>query len=111
VPVNPADTSTTETADDRAERVREVILEQVAAAWSAWNRDQSRLPLSNQPQAPRERRIKVVIPPLANCSAREADAVAVEMMASGEIVEVEFTHNKGARIGLRPGKHDERERP
>jgi len=49
VPVNPADTSTTETADDRAERVREVILEQVAAAWSAWNRDQSRLPLSNQP--------------------------------------------------------------
>jgi hypothetical protein len=49
VPVNPADASTTETADDRAERVHEVILEQVEAASSAWNRDQSRLPLSNQP--------------------------------------------------------------
>ena len=111
VPVNPADASTTETADDRAERVREVILEQVAAAWSAWNRDQSRLPLSNQPQAPRERRIKVLIPHLTGCAASLAEATATGMIASGALVEADFVANKMTKRGLRPGKHDERKVP
>ena len=111
MPVNPADASTTETADDRAERVREVILEQVAAAWSAWNRDQSRLPLSNQPQAPRERRIKVLIPHLTGCAASLAEATATGMIASGALVEADFVANKMTKRGLRPGKHDERKVP
>ena len=111
VPADPADASTTETADDRAERVRELILEQVAAAWSAWNRDQSRLPLSNQPQAPRERRIKVLIPHLTGCAASLAEATATGMIARGELVEVDFVANKMTKRGLRPGKHDERKVP
>jgi hypothetical protein len=98
----PADPAFANGAESRRERVRSVVLREVADAWAAWERDGSRLPLSNEPRAPRERRIKDLIPPLAGCSPNAAAAEADRLIASGEIVPAEFTHNKATRRGLRP---------
>ena len=98
----PADPAFATGAESRRERVRSVVLREVAEAWAAWARDGSRLPLSNEARAPHERRIKDLIPPLAGCSANAAAAEADRLIASGEIVLADFTHNKATRRGLRP---------